>query len=1095
MKRKDTIHALFEAQVAKTPTITAIVHEHQTITYEELNKKTNQIARFLLEQRVKLNTQVALCMERSVDLLTSILAILKLGCAYIPLDSNHPEERLLYTLQDNNNPILITTSNFKNKFVRYQKNLIIIDEVKSEINQQQSGNLNHPVSTHNLAYIIYTSGSTGKPKGVEIEHKNVINYTHWFANYSHCQPKQRIDFSSNTIVDMAITTSIVPLMLGLTVVICNEEIKKNARAYLKFIAENKIHSIKITPSYFKFLLQELRTHPIALPHLKNLTLGGENLSTTDCAFWLNLYPNHLLFNEYGPTEATVAVTQFTISKSNISSLGVSVPIGKPGQNIRCLILGEDKTPKKDGEIGELYIGGDCLARGYLHQPELTDNCFIQSAIDGERLYKTGDLAIRQKKGIFEFVGRIDNQVKIRGFRIDPNEIEKHLLNHPMIENCVVLGREDKTHEKRLIAYYLPKDKSSLVNALEMRDYLKQYLPDYMLPAAYVKIASFPLTPNGKLDHAALPIPQFIVSQNYQEPTSKLEKKLAEIWSNELKVKPIGKTDDFFELGGHSLAAARIVTQINDILGREIRLSDFYQATTIQQLANFIAQTRKTSKENPDNSQHLPNSTKHLPLSDFQFILWLSTVLEKKARKINVVKRKQIKGQLDKKALNMAFAALLKKHVVLSFYFLKWRPVQIFQQNLTLQLQEKDLRILSTQEKEHILNQSINELRHYFPWPKNEPLLRAKLFYLANNDVELQIVIPHIISDDLSLDILLDDLSEFYLHYQEQPESIKVYPDNRYTQYIFDEQFYFQEHWEKDFAFWQSYLNKSSLFSFPIKHVVKVKNPEDFFYTTYLKISAKKIGLLQQFCANHHLNINNSLCAAVVLAIYRCCNTEEEKESQSIYVNIVKSTRDNPRYDHTLGCFLRLEPIKIELNGKTNFAQLLEQIHQAEMLTNPHQRCSNIVKFASIGRNLPQQRKTILPYLFSPLISLYLLLFPSPPFYRRLFKLCSPLISLKKLKKKNNFIINLNIQADFVEMRSKNKSSLFGLKTKKIKYHPEDLLKIDNFFDVCFQYSDQRNAHYLAISANLLPTFRESIAKEVLKILGCIDKLDFGKTAI
>ena len=477
----NTIHGLFEVQVEKRPNHIAAMFAGQSLTYAELNKKANQLAHYLRTMGVKPDTQVAISMDKSIDLLITMLAILKAGGAYVPLDASHPEERLLFTLNDSNTPILITKLNSKDKFIRYQGPIIVLDNDVKEINKQATHNPDSIATPQNLAYVIYTSGSSGKPKGVLIEHRSVVNYSAWFANYCHCKPDHRIDFSSNYVFDMCVSITIVPLMLGLTVVVCSDEEKSNLRHYLEYLEYNQVNIIKMTPSYFKLLVHEIKNNLInqhtrasrkdstaefrfKLSHLQNIILGGENLPSVDCINWLNLYPKHILFNEYGPTEATVAVSQFKISNKSCSSLGVNVPIGTPGTNMDCYILTHDNHPVPNGEAGELYIGGGCLARGYLNQPELTRKQFIPDPFSKDstaRLYKTGDLCRQLPDGTIEYLGRIDEQVKIRGFRIELGEIEQHLASHPAISEAVVLVREEHSNEKRLVAYFILKEKSTL----------------------------------------------------------------------------------------------------------------------------------------------------------------------------------------------------------------------------------------------------------------------------------------------------------------------------------------------------------------------------------------------------------------------------------------------------------------------------------------------------------------------------------------------------------------------------------------------------------------------------------------------------------
>ena len=553
MDNQNTLDGLFNEQVRRHSKAVAVICADQSLNYNELNQRANQIAHYLKSMGADVDSPVAICMERSIDLLIVIMGILKSGSAYLPLDPEHPDERLRYTLRDNQHPIIITSQAFKNRFLDYTDKVIVLEAAESEILKQSTQNLNSCSTPNSLAYIIYTSGSTGHPKGTLIEHRSVINYSQWFSQYSSCEPMQRIDFSSNYIFDMSITSSITALLNGLTIVICNDELKKDIRQYLRYLQDQQINLIKITPSYFKVLLHELNNKAIPLPHLKTIILGGENLQTIDCKAWLERYPHHTLHNEYGPTVATVAVSAFKVSADTIESLSTSVPIGTPGPHMRCYILNEQLKPCGIDEIGELYIGGLCLARGYLNQPVLTEQKFIKNPITQDKdktLYKTGDLCKQLREGCIEYIDRIDHQLKIRGYRIEPGEIENTLISYPGIKEAIVLAQKDN-HSEKLIAYYMLHDDQQTPDISHLQQHLAQSLPQYMIPSAFVRIDALPLTTNGKLDRQALPIPRFTTTQHYTPPSSTLEKTLADIWSNELGLDLVGIDDHFFELGGHS----------------------------------------------------------------------------------------------------------------------------------------------------------------------------------------------------------------------------------------------------------------------------------------------------------------------------------------------------------------------------------------------------------------------------------------------------------------------------------------------------------------------------------------------------------------
>lgn len=1016
-------------------------------------------------------------MQRSPNLMITLFAILKAGGAYVPLDASFPEERLLFTLKDCDAPVLIIQSEEKEKFVNYQGVLIVLDEKVDAIKQQSTQNL-EPVATRNdLAYIIYTSGSTGKPKGVLIEHGSVIHYAQWFLDYSLCQFQQRIDFSSNYIFDMSVTTTIIPLMNGLTVVICDEEEKINSRRYFNYLKDNKINLIKITPSYFKVLLHEIKTNRMTLPSLQKIILGGENLPAIDCVSWLAMYPTHTIYNEYGPTETTVAISHHEVNAANCKTLALNVPIGKPSSNTDCYILNPDTSLVADGEIGELHIGGICLARGYLNQSELTLARFIKNPFSNDtstRLYKTGDLCRWQQDGTLEYLGRMDEQIKLRGFRIEPGEIERNLISLPPIDEVAVLIREDKHNEKRLIAYYTQKEASTPLTDNDMRIHLGAHVPEYMIPAAFMKIDVFPLTPNGKLDKTALPLPNFTNnSQKYKKPRSALEKTLAAIWSQEMGIDRVGLNDDFYELGGHSLTAARIVSKINSQLNKDVTLNDLYKAKTIKQLIPVV----KASNVGKSVSNQLINDNSHLlPLGNFQFLIWISNRFEPRVKKLNVFTRMRLHGLLNMQALHVAFEAVLKKHECLSYRILKSRPAQEVQTNLPFKIIEKHMESLPLDESELALNASLNELIYYHPWNSNAPLVLARLFHLKDETTELQLCMPHIISDEVSLEILLADLNWFYQRYTPQFSMDTVPVDKHYKDYIFDEEHYSQVHLDRDINFWKTYLSDTHLYTFPTEHIVEDMDAKGFSYSTYSEIPELALQNLKQFCATNHVTMNDGLCAVLALALFNCCGNPKD-DGNPIFFNRVKSSRDKVSYDNAIGCFLRLEPVKVITNVQSTLTTLSKQIHQSTMDTSLYQRCSSLTKLACLNE-FQQETTLIKKGLIKLFVSIYTTLIRTPKLNPKLLNLYGNLSALDKHK----FLININVQNSFITGNKAKEQVLFGVEIKDVELVAYDLVKINSFFDVCFIRSDSQNIPYIVISANLKPAFRELIAQEMMQIL-------------
>lgn len=1086
----NTIHKLFELQAHQNPNFTAVVDAGRdvAISYEDLNKKANQLAHYLRELGVGFETFIGLCFEPSIELFVVLMGILKAGGVYVPLESSYPSERLAYILNNCQAPIIIIDSRFNDKFIGYKGKILLIDKIAKQIIKQPKKNPKSITNKRNLAYVIYTSGSTGLPKGVLIEHQSVANYARWMGSYSNCRPQERIDFSSPYVFDMAVTTTIVPLMLGLTSVICQPEDKAIAKKYLEYINKYKISLIKITPSYFKILLKEAKIKYLPIPKL-TLILGGENLLGIDCASWLSIYPLHVIFNEYGPTETTVAVTHYKVD-AQTRNLCTNVPIGKPGHNMYCYILNDDLSPVKKGEKGQLYIGGICLARGYLNQSKLTAEKFIKDPFKSHQIvYKSGDLCRELPGGEIECIGRIDFQIKIRGFRVEIEEIEKNLLATRGITAAVVVAREEPNKEARLIAYYTKKGAKICVKAL--RQELKKHLPAYMIPSTFVKISNLPLTASGKLDKSSLPAPKYESEEPYLAPSTNLQRAIAKIWSVELDIKRIGIEDDYFELGGHSLSGARIVSDLNNQFNLNLGIKDLYNNSTIAKLAKLIRHENKLSNVAEAKSKNLDQSTQPskigtnfgnwLPLSDFQFLLWISRLFHPSLKKINIVKRKRLSGKLNIEALNFAFETIVNNNEIFFYKFSRIRPMQYIQPKLDYKILVENLESESLKEAEALLSASTEELINYDSWHKYAPLVILKLFILPNGGSELQLCIAHTIADDFSLEVLFIELSKFYLNFINKENNIVYQASTQFKDYLLAEQQQLEKQMDLNLAFWQKYLKDTHLFTFPPTTIINAKFlPKDYNYSTYVRIPIKTISNLQKLCISNQFSINSALFAALALALCHCCKQHYNSKDQPIFMYLVKSTREDKTYDQTIGCFLRMDAIKVEVKKGLNLVDLSKNIHLASVEVSSYQSFPGLAKLIFAGSLGLFTKKKYTISLLKIIIYIYKFLFRISKLDFKILNLCAYLASFKQ---KNDFIINLNLHPNFLYYnQAKSELNLFNFKAHNIDLPKHDLIKTNNCLDICFLCEDASNTPYIVVSANLRPDFRELIAQETLKII-------------
>jgi amino acid adenylation domain-containing protein/thioester reductase-like protein len=589
-------HQLFTEQVARTPQNIAVVFEDQKLTYTELNARSNQLAYYLQKLGVKPEVVVGIYMERSVDTIVALLAILKAGGAYLPLDPDSPAENLSLRLQDAQIPILLTQQHLVTELALEAIQVVCLEQVQNAIASESQENPRTHTNITNLAYVIYTSGSTGKPKGVAVEHQQLLNYLHGIIKRLNLPSEASFAMVSTLAADLGNTAIFPALSTGGCLHIISFERATDPEALIDYFHRYPIDCLKIVPSHLEAILTSYKSQSI-LPRQK-LILGGEATNWNLIKKIYQLNPECTIINHYGPTETTVGVLSYQLQSDCYQYKSTTVPLGRPFSNTQIYLLDRYLQPVPIGVKGELYIGGACVTRGYLHHLELTQTNFISNPFnhDGKaRLYKTGDLARYLPDGNIEFIGRIDNQVKIRGYRIELAEIETVLQQHQDIDRAVVIQREDTPGEKRLVAYLISQQKRSLDNSTsELRSFLQAKLPEYMLPSAFVLLKSLPLTANGKIDRQALPIPVIgELEQNFIAPRTPVEQVLAGIWAELLSLTHVSVTSNFFELGGHSLLLTQLVVRVREAFQINLPYGILFETPTVAGLAEQIEIIIKT----------------------------------------------------------------------------------------------------------------------------------------------------------------------------------------------------------------------------------------------------------------------------------------------------------------------------------------------------------------------------------------------------------------------------------------------------------------------------------------------------------------------
>lgn len=579
--RDACLHQLLEAQARRTPQVIAVEFGDQSLSYAELNLRANQLARLLRQQGVGRETLIGVCLERSLEMVVALLGILKAGGAYVPLDPAYPLDRIQHVLDDAHVRLLITQTELLKQLPTSAKTICLDSQWKA-LDGQGADAVAADVTSRNLAYVIYTSGSTGKPKGVQLEHRSVVNFL--------CSMQRQPGFAQEDVLVAVTTLSFdiaglemyLPLLSGGRIVIAPREATYDGRLLSELIKKSKATVIQATPATWRLLFESGWRGDSNLKVL----VGGEALPA-ELAHELVARCGEV-WNMYGPTETTIWSSVYRVQGDE----GRILPIGRPIANTTFYVLDDTRQPVPVGSEGELYIGGEGLARGYFERPELTAEKFVPdpfSTLDQARMYRTGDLARFREDGDVEYLGRLDHQVKIRGFRIELGEIEAVLDQHADVLRSVVVAREESSGDKRLVAYVVC-DTESTVSSAELREHVRKQLPDYMIPSAVVQLATLPLTPNGKVDRKSLPAPKatdFASDVNYVAPRDPVELKLATLWEETLGIRPIGVKTSFFDLGGRSLLAARLFTKISHAFGHDLPLATLFRAPTIEKLAQEL----------------------------------------------------------------------------------------------------------------------------------------------------------------------------------------------------------------------------------------------------------------------------------------------------------------------------------------------------------------------------------------------------------------------------------------------------------------------------------------------------------------------------
>jgi amino acid adenylation domain-containing protein len=917
------IHQLFEAQVEQTPDAVAVFFEDEQLTYKELNQRANQLAYHLRNLGVGPEVLVGICVERSLEMVVGLLGILKAGGAYVPLDPAYPPERLAFMLEDASVGVLLTQARLVESLPKHQGLIVCLDTDWEIIERQSEENPGCSFTPENLAYVIYTSGSTGKPKGVLVAHSGLSNLATAQIRIFNVQPNSRVLQFASLSFDASVSEVVMALLAGATLVMGTRDSLLPGATLIKLLRDFAIATVTLPPSVLAVLPAN------ELPTLRTIIVAGEACSRDLIAKWSS---GRRFFNAYGPTESTVCATiaECTDSKE-------PPPIGRPIANTQAYILDAQLQLVPIGVPGELYLGGAGLARGYLNRPELTAYRFIPNPFSNElssRLYKTGDLARYLSDGNIEFLGRIDQQVKIRGFRIELGEIEAVLSQHPDVRESAVIGREDVPGHKYLVAYIVPNHESVMASS-DLRGFLKQKLPDYMIPGVFVVLDALALTPNGKVDRRALPAPEFQpeLQQSLLAPRTPIEEMLTSIWADVLRIELVGVHHNFFELGGHSLLATQVISRVRDTLGVELPLRSLFETPTIAQLASWVELELKNGQ--PQEAEPLLPIPRleSIPLSFAQARLWFLDQLQPNSAFYNIPLALRLSGQLNIVAIESSINEIIQRHEALrtNFTTQEGQPVQIIASTLNLKLLVVDLLYLPESSREiEAQRLAFEEANRPFNLER-EPLVRGTALQLGETEYILVLTMHHIISDGWSLGVFVRELTELYKAFcTGSPPVLPVLPVQYADFAVWQRQWFSGEILKTQLHYWKEQLkNAPNLLELPTDRPRRAVQTFQggYYYAAFDKeLSAKLTALSKRW----GVTLFMTLVAAFQTLLYRLSGEDD------IVVGTPVAGRNRREIEGLIGFFVNTLLLRTNLEGDPSFEELLGRVREVALQAYTHQ---------------------------------------------------------------------------------------------------------------------------------------------------------------
>ena len=934
------LHQLFEQQVERTPDAIALVYDQEQLSYRELNNRANQLAHHLRSLGAGQESLVGVLMERSTEMVVALLAIVKAGAAYVPLDPSYPQERLSFMVADAGVEMLLTQHHLAERCASASLEArpfqtLCLDRDWPQIAEHATDNPARRSVAANAAYVIYTSGSTGQPKGVVVTHENVSRLLEVTRTDFEFDERDVWTLFHSVCFDFSVWELWGALAHGARLVMVPYWVSREPEAFYELLREEGVTVLNQTPSAFRQLMKVDEAAGGELS-LRVVIFGGEALEMSTLRGWFERHGEERprLVNMYGITETTVHVTYRELKASDVE--GGSMIGGALG-DLEVYVLDKHMRPLPEGVSGELYVGGAGVARGYLGRAELTAQRFVPhpySRREGARLYRTGDVARWRADGELEYQGRIDDQVKIRGFRIELGEIANALREQAAVRECVVVALGEGGEEKRIVAYVVADEG---VNARELRKELKQRLPDHMIPSAIVLLDELPLTSNGKVDRRALPAPEEVRTEgeeNFVAPQTPFEEVLAGIWSNVLRTTRIGVNDNFFELGGHSLLAMQIVSRIREALGVEIPVRTIFEKQTLAMLAAEVEQLLYQGSSLQAPPVVRTSREGELPLSFAQQRMWFLNQLEPESHLYNMHTGVRLAGALNTEALEQTFSEIVRRHEVLRTSFkigTNGRPVQIIEPLQPLKLVPLDLSKLPATEQEAQVRELVDrEARRPFDLSQ-APLLRVVLIRLSEQEHVVLFTMHHIVGDAWSEKLLHREIGQLYRAFsQGQPSPLAELP----VQYA-------------DFAVWQKQWMESGVLEEQLSYWKQQLGDDPPVLELPLDRPRPAI---QTFAGSvHEIDLSESLAKAIktlnreegvtlfmtVLAAFQALLHRYNGQDE-IIVGSGIANRNRAETEGLLGYFVNTLALRVDLSGNPTFRELLGRVREVTLGAYAHQ---------------------------------------------------------------------------------------------------------------------------------------------------------------